>query len=134
MEGLLVGPEEPESPISALRSWEQAPEPKGLNPAWKYGPAVASLFDSWTTQKALDSGLGLREGNPLMAPFAKNDLTLYAVPAAIGLIQGYLGDKLAKMGHPRVAKAFSGLGVGLHLGAGAMNLSTIERERREWGQ
>lgn len=131
-----MGPPEPESAIEAHLARIEAQkrdDARGLHPVWKYGPAATSLLDSWTTQRGLDGG-GAHETNPLMAPFVGNDVTLYAVPAALGLATGYLADKLAKRGHRNVAKAFSGLTMGVHLGASANNIAVAARERRERGE
>jgi hypothetical protein len=83
---------------------------------------MASLFDAWSTQDALERG-GV-EANPIMKPIAGNPAALYGTSLASGLLTGYLADRLAKSGHRTAGKVISGLGIGVHLGAGAHNLAS----------
>lgn len=118
----LAGPPEPETPIAAHLARQAAAENRrDIGIAWKVGPAAASLFDAWATQDAIDRG-GV-EANPLMAPFAHNDLALYGVKLGTGILAGIAAHKLAKAGHPTMAKVVSGLNIAVPLGAGVVNLS-----------
>jgi hypothetical protein len=117
----FVGPPEPESPLAAHLSRQAAQEgERGLGAGWKYGPAAASLFDALATRDAINRGGS--EANPIMAPFAENDLALIGTKVGSGLLAGYLASKLHDSGHKTAAKIVSGINVAVPLGAGIHNL------------
>lgn len=52
---------------------------------------------------------------------ARNPAAFYATKIGTGILMGLLADKIAKDGHPTLAKIIAGVNIALPLGAGASN-------------
>jgi hypothetical protein len=85
-------------------------------------PILANLLDAISTDRLLNSGR-YREGNPLMAGLAKNDLAWYGSKLAVGAFEAWLANHLAKKGKRGQGKAVSLIGTGLAAGPAAWNLT-----------
>lgn len=115
------------APVPPEAFMPDLPQPKGLHWSLKYGPVAANLLDAYTTERLLHSGG--REGNPMMRPFVDNEPLFYLGKAGVGLLTGLLADKVARDGHPGWAKAISGIGIGVPLGAAVSNGFQLQKQR-----
>jgi hypothetical protein len=100
-------------------------KPGHLGTVWYAAPVAGQVADAGSTLLVLSKVRGAHEANPVMAPIVARPALFMAVKLAGGAGLALTAHMLAKQGHVRAAKIFSGAATILGITAAAHNVSLL---------
>jgi hypothetical protein len=111
--------------LGRLHELASEQDPRHLGTVWYAAPVAGQAADAASTLLVLSKVRGAHEANPVMAPIVARPAVFIAVKLAGGAGLALTAHMLAKQGHVKAAKIFSGAATILGVGCAVHNVGLL---------